>query len=133
MLRDGWLYTGDLGEFDSKGRLVITGRKKEIIVLSNGKNVNPTELEYKLESYAAFVKEAGVIQDGDMLRAIIVPQHDFAEGLTETQVEADIRMNVLDIYNQSVANYKKIHSFSIYRGELPRTRLEKTRCSTWYR
>lgn len=125
VLRDGWLYTGDLGEFDSKGRLVITGRKKEIIVLSNGKNVNPTELEYKLESYAAFVKEAGVIQDGDMLRAIIVPQHDFAEGLTETQVEADIRMNVLDIYNQSVANYKKIHSFSIYRGELPRTRLEK--------
>lgn len=125
VLRDGWLYTGDLGEFDNKGRLVITGRKKEIIVLSNGKNVNPTELEYKLESYAAFVKESGVMQDGDMLRAIIVPQPDFAKGLTEEQIDEQIRQNVLTPYNDSVANYKKIHSFSIYNGELPRTRLEK--------
>lgn len=125
VLRDGWLYTGDLGEFDSKGRLVITGRKKEIIVLSNGKNVNPAELEFKLESYAAFVKEAGVIQDGDMLRAIIVPQPDFAKGMTEEQMDEQIRQNVLAPYNDSVANYKKIHSFSLYHGELPRTRLEK--------
>lgn len=125
VLRDGWLYTGDLGEIDAKGRLVITGRKKEIIVLSNGKNVNPVELEYKLESYAAFVKETGVIQDGDMLRVIIVPQPAFADGRTDEQIEEELRQNVLMPYNQSVANYKKIHSVSIYRGELPRTRLEK--------
>jgi long-chain acyl-CoA synthetase len=45
VLRDGWLYTGDLGYFDSGGNLFITGRRKEVIVLANGKNVYPEEIE----------------------------------------------------------------------------------------
>src|ERR1035438_6601904 len=45
VLRDGWLYTGDLGYFDSAGNLFITGRRKEVIVLANGKNVYPEEVE----------------------------------------------------------------------------------------
>ncbi|MFW6370369.1 MAG: AMP-binding protein, partial [Bacteroidota bacterium] len=49
VLKDGRLFTGDLGHIDKEGYLFITGRKKEIIVLSNGKNVNPAELESRLE------------------------------------------------------------------------------------
>src|ERR1700733_8270041 len=60
VLRDGWFYTGDLGYFDSHGNLFLTGRKKEVIVLSNGKNVYPEEIEaHYLKS--PFVKEIAVM------------------------------------------------------------------------
>lgn len=125
ILKDGWLYTGDLGHFDDKGRLVITGRRKEIIVLSNGKNVNPTEIEFKIEAYGEYVKEAGVIQDGDMLRAIIVPQATWAQTLSDDEVENILKREVLEPYNQTVAPYKKLMSLFVYRGDLPRTKLDK--------
>ena len=61
VLRDGWLYTGDLGYFDSGGNLFITGRRKEVIVLANGKNVYPEEIEAHYQQ--ASVRE-GDLRDG---------------------------------------------------------------------
>lgn len=122
---DGFLHTGDLATFDSVGRITITGRTKEIIVLSNGKNVQPSEIEYKLERYDKLVKEAAVVQDGDMLRAIIVPQPSWASTLTDSEVAVVLRRDVLEPYNMTVSAYKKIMSVLVYRGELPRTRLDK--------
>ena len=122
---DGYLHTGDLASFDSAGRVTITGRTKEIIVLSNGKNVQPSEIEYKLEKYDTRVKEAAVVQDGDMLRAIIVPQPAWASTLTDSEVTAQLKREVLEPYNMTVSAYKKIMSVLVYRGELPRTRLDK--------
>ena len=122
---DGFLHTGDLATFDSVGRITITGRTKEIIVLSNGKNVQPSEIEYKLEKYDKLVKEAAVVQDGDMLRAIIVPQPSWASTLTDSEVAVVLKRDVLEPYNMTVSAYKKIMSVLVYRGELPRTRLDK--------
>ena len=122
---EGWLHTGDLATIDEAGHVFITGRKKEIIVLSNGKNINPVEIEEKIEHYADIVKECAVVQDGDVLKVIIVPQEQWAKGRDDLQMEQEIKRDILQTYNRSVAPYKKLMSLMIYQGELPRTRMEK--------
>lgn len=124
VVRDGWIYTGDLGYIDNKGRVVVTGRRKEIIVLSNGKNVNPVDIEQHLESYAAFVKEAAITEKDDALVAIIVPQPALAN-LSDKEIEERVKWEVIEKYNADAAAYKKIFNISIYRGDLPRTKLDK--------
>ncbi|MCU4173718.1 AMP-binding protein [Carboxylicivirga sp. N1Y90] len=125
VIKDGWLYTGDLGRLSDDGYLFITGRKKEIIVLSTGKNINPAEIEAKIENTAACISDIGVFAEGDQLRAILVPNMAELAGLNEQQIEEKIRWDVIDSYNQSVSPYKKIMSFTVFNGELPRTRLGK--------
>ena len=122
---DGYLHTGDLAYLDEKGRVYLTGRTKEIIVLSNGKNVQPNEIEYKLEKYENRVKEAAVIQNGDMLMGIIVPNEAWARNLSDEEVEIALKKEVVEPYNLTVTNYKKLMSIYVYRGDLPRTKLDK--------
>jgi long-chain acyl-CoA synthetase len=125
VLKDGWLYTGDLGYFDPQGFLHITGRKKEIIVLSNGKNINPSEIEDQLMKVHPIVKEAGVFQDGDRLRAIIVPNLNVYGNEDISKLRDYIRHQVLQPYNQTVVPYKMVLSFSVSMEELPKTRIGK--------
>ncbi len=124
VLKNNRLYTGDLGHLDQEGYLYITGRKKEIIVLSNGKNVNPAELENKLEEFP-MVRECGVFFKDEMLQAIIVPEKSAIGQPEDKTVEDIIRWNVIDIYNQQVSAYKKIMRFHLTDQDLPRTRLSK--------
>ncbi len=122
---DGYIHTGDLATMDKDGFVTITGRSKEIIVLSNGKNVQPAEIEYKLEKFGTQVKEAAVLQQGDMLCAIIVPQKEWAQKMTDEEAEAALKEQVLRPYNQETENYKKIMRLFVYRDDLPRTRMDK--------
>lgn len=122
---EGWLHTGDLATIDKKGRVTITGRKKEIIVLSNGKNVNPSEIEEKIEQYQDIVKEVAVTEKDDLLCLIVVPQPAWAYGKTDAEMEERIKQEVMQPYNTTVAPYKKLMSLHLHHGELPRTRLEK--------
>ncbi len=125
VLKDNWLYTGDLGYMDAKNMLHITGRKKEIIILPNGKNINPEEVENILLAKSSFIKEAGVFLKEGSLQAIIKP--DFRK-LAENgiqNIDEYIRWQIIDPMNRSITPYKKILGFHTTSQDLPRTRLGK--------
>lgn len=123
-IQDGWLHTGDLGYLDTDNFLFITGRKKEIIVLPNGKKVNPAELEEKLAGLSPDIKEVAVTFRDDLLHALIVPQPGFLDGIPAAQAE-HFRWKLLEPYNRLAPPAKKITQLTIVTGELPRTRLSK--------
>src|SRR6266700_1711388 len=108
VLKDGWLLTGDLGNFDAPGNLFITGRKKEVIVLSNGKNVYPEEIEaHYLKS--PYIKEICVLgleaRPGDptseRLHGVVVPNFELlkqrrivnAKEVMRFEIEKRVRAN----------------------------------------
>ncbi len=124
VLKNGWLHTGDLGRLDDQGFLFITGRKKEIIVLSNGKNVNPAELEEVLLA-SPMVKDCGVYYDKDTLRVILQTNPTQFEMKSEAEKEEMIRRQLIEPFNKSVSSYKKLMHFFLTDNDLPRTRLGK--------
>ena len=128
--RDGWLYTGDLGYFDSHGNLFLTGRKKEVIVLSNGKNVYPEEIEsHYLKS--PFIKELAVMglegksgEGGDRLHAVIVPNFDVLRQRKIVNAKEVIRFDIEGL-SPKIASTKRIGSYEIWQEDLPRTTTRK--------
>ena len=132
--RNGWLHTGDIGFVDNNGFLVITGRKKNVIVKNNGKNVFPEELE----SYIArdpMVGEAVVLgimnekkKDYDIVAAVY-PDADYAKetlgsGYRAADVEAHISA-VVDNVNSIVQTYKRIDVLLITDTEFPKNTSKK--------
>ena len=123
---DGWLHTGDLGKMEGN-HLMIIGRKKEMIVLPNGKNINPADIETEIIKLTDLIKEVAVTEYQDHLLAIVYP--DFEKMVQEkiVNIGESIKWEVIDKYNVTAPNYKKIHDIKIVKEELPKTRIGKIR------
>lgn len=125
VLKNGWFYTGDQGRFNLRGYLEITGRIKDIIILGNGKNINPTEIEEKLLEHYPEISELGLTEKDGQLLAVIVPDQKFFSKNQISDLEGHFRKKVFEPFNADVPSYKRVLKFELYDGELPRTRIGK--------
>lgn len=128
----GWFRTGDCGYIDKDNYLYITGRKKNVIVLENGKNVFPEEIEEYLEEIE-LIKETAVVgrrnKDDDTISvtAIIYPDYEklFEIGITEENaVSAYFRNAVIEL-NKKTASFKQIRNVEIRKTPFPKTTTQK--------
>ena len=132
--KNGWLYTGDLGYIDEDGYLIITGRKKNIIVTANGKNIFPEELEtYLMRS--KFIAECVVVgymnekkKDYDIV-ALVYPDYAYAkEALGDNVDDGAIYKEItkaVDEVNTIVQTYKRIHMTILRTEEFPKNSSRK--------
>lgn len=137
VLVDGWYATGDLGRFDADGYLYIHGRKKNLIVTANGRNVYPEEVELELLK-RPFIAEAMVYgykttPAVEEVHAMIYPDQqaldDYAAAkglpsLDQKEVEELIRREVLEAGRQ-LADYKRVRKFTLREDEFPKTTTRK--------
>ncbi|MBQ3528854.1 MAG: AMP-binding protein [Clostridia bacterium] len=128
LTEDGWFRSGDIGTVDKKGYIYITGRLKNVIIASNGKNIYPEELEDYLYKISA-VKECVVIgrdgDDGVEITAVIVPDYEvLGEGTTDTAVSFILKEAIAQI-NRTLPPYKHINHFEIRKNEFERTLSKK--------
>jgi len=107
VLKDGWLYTGDIGKLDPKdGYLQITDRKKDIIVSAGGDNISPAKIENKLTNYPE-IEQAMIYGDGkNYLVALVVPSKDYGK-------EKDKITEILYKINNNLTLVEKIKKFQI--------------------
>ncbi len=115
-LEDGWFNTGDIGKVDEDGFVYITGRKKNLIILDNGKNVYPEELEY-LIGLIEGVNEVLVYAEDDLITAEI-----YAEDMS---LKDAITENIKTQLNASVAQYKQIRKIKFRATEFEKTTTKK--------
>lgn len=122
-LKDGWLYTGDLGHTDEFGRLYITGRKKNLIILSNGENVSPEELENRFEA-ANIAQELMVYSEDEMLTLELFLGTELYKGKSDEKIAAEIKDKVKAI-NKTLPSSKNIHRIRVRQEEFEKTTSRK--------
>lgn len=123
--RDGWFLTGDLGYLDADGFLYITGRCKDLIVLKNGKNILPQEVEVPLLAQDIVAEAVVKAQEGDEgLVAVIYPDPAQAAGMTGEALRQAVQRAV-DAANGQLAYYQRIRAFTLREAPFEKTTTQK--------
>jgi long-chain acyl-CoA synthetase len=124
-IKDGWLHTGDKGYIDEDGFLFINGRVKNLIILSNGENISPEEIENKL-ALNPLVGEVVVTGENNGLTARIYPEQQLVEAkaLDEDSVKTQLQ-TFLDQYNKTQPTYRQITGLVIRKNPFARSSTKK--------
>lgn len=122
-LEDGWLKTGDLGYIDEDNYVYITGRKKNLIILANGENVSPEEIENEI-SKADLVKEIIVREKDKVIQAEIFPDYEYAKKKRIRDIQAKLQ-EILDEYNSTAPVYKRVLDLVVRETEFEKNTSKK--------
>jgi long-chain acyl-CoA synthetase len=127
VLKEGWLYTGDLGRFDSEGRLFIVGRAKDVIVDAGGNNIYIDEVE-EIYGHNSDIKEIAVVGmklgGGEQPAALVVPA--YGRGTSRRSLEDRLRAHFEKV-SAGLSPHKRIRILRFTDHELPRTRTRKVK------
>ena len=127
VLKDGWLHTGDLGRFDSEGRLYIVGRAKDVIVDAGGNNIYIDELE-EAYGHSPYLRELAVVGlkvgMGEQVAALAIPA--YAKGESRRAVEDQLRTH-FERVSATLNPHSRIRILRFTDAELPRTRTRKVK------
>lgn len=127
VIKDGWFYTGDLGKIDKDGVVYITGRKKNVIVLKNGKNVYPEEIETVINNLP-YVEESivyGAPKGDDLIiSANVVYNKDYFRDKSINEIEKTIKEGIAEV-NANMAKHQYIKNISITDEPMEKTTTAK--------
>jgi long-subunit acyl-CoA synthetase (AMP-forming) len=130
VLKDGWFHTGDLGYMDADRYVYITGRKKNVIITKNGKNVYPEELEFNLGKipYVAesmvWGKDSEAGDDTVICASIKIDEEEVKQALGEnfTDEQAkELLWKEIDAINEAQPFYKRIKKIDVRRTDFEKT------------
>lgn len=121
---DGWYYTGDLARLDEDGDVFLMGRKKNLIILSNGENISPEEIEQDLLQND-LLQEILVRENDDHIEAVIFPA--YTEDMTDDEKDVLKKQieEVVEAYNGTVPTYKRVFQVTFTDTPLPKTSSNK--------